>query len=176
MNEQQQIFKPFLSKVLLIGYSVVSLLLFSGFEQPAVRVQGAESVGPRALEKPTQTAVVRDYLQGWTSLSQALAQNRDSLLDAAFVGLAREKLAETVKQQQELGIETRYRDISHDIKPVFYSPEGLSIQLLDTVEYEVQVLDHGQVQTVQQVHARYVAVLTPTEVRWKVRVLQALPE
>jgi hypothetical protein len=30
--------------------------------------------------------------------------------------------------------------------------------------------------TTQHVRARYVAVLTPTEVRWKVRVFQAEPE
>jgi hypothetical protein len=59
---------------------------------------------------------------------------------------------------------------------VFYSPEGLSIQLLDTVEYDVQVLDHGKLQTTQHVRAHYVAVMTPTEVRWKVRIFQAKPE
>jgi hypothetical protein len=58
---------------------------------------------------------------------------------------------------------------------VFYSPEGLSIQLLDTVEYDLQVLDHDKLQTTQHIRAQYVAVLTPTEVRWKVRLFQAKP-
>lgn len=160
---------------LLAGCGLVVILL-SGFEQPAVRVQGADSVGPRSLEKPTQTAVVRDYLYAWQSLSAAFEANRADLLDAAFVGLAKEKLGGTVQEQEQQGVTTRYRDTSHDVKLVFYSPEGLSIQLLDTVEYEVQILDHGQVQAIQHVHARYVAVLTPTEVRWKVRVFQAQPE
>jgi hypothetical protein len=40
----------------------------------------------------------------------------------------------------------------------------------------VQLLDQGKVQTTQHVRARYVAVLTPTEVQWKVRVFQAEPE
>jgi hypothetical protein len=47
---------------------------------------------------------------------------------------------------------------------------------VDTVEYDVQILDHEKIQTTQHVRARYVAVLTPTEVRWKVRIFQAEPE
>jgi hypothetical protein len=133
-------------------------------------------VGPRTLEKQTETAVIRDYLESWRSLSGALEQNRVDLLDADFVGAAKEKLTNTIREQAKLGIQTRYRDGAHDLQVVFYSPEGLSIQLLDTVEYDVQLLDHDTVQTTQHVRARYVAVLTPTEVRWKVRVFQAEPE
>jgi hypothetical protein len=59
---------------------------------------------------------------------------------------------------------------------VYYSPEGLSIQLIDNVEYDVEILDHDKVQTTQRVHARYIVVLTPAEVRWRVRVFQAQPE
>ena len=120
--------------------------------------------------------MVRDYLQAWKSMSAALQENRADLLDTSYLGLAKEKLAETVREQQELGIKTNYRDLSHHLKIVFYSPEGLSVQLLDTVEYEVQIVDHGQELAPQHVRARYVAVLTPTEVRWKVRVFQAQPE
>ena len=68
-----------------------------------------------------------------------------------------------------------YQDRTHDIKIIFYSPDGLSIQLVDLIEYDEQVLDHGKVVAVQPVHARYVAVLTPTEVQWKVRILQSEP-
>ena len=51
------------------------------------------------------------------------------------------------------------------------------MQLVDTVEYDMQIVDHDQVLAPpQHVRARYVAVLTPTEVRWKVRVFQAQPE
>jgi hypothetical protein len=163
-------------KLLGLACSMFAALLLSGFEQPSVRVQPADSVGPRLPEKTTQTAVVRDYLYAWKSLSQAFDENRPDLLDPSFVGLAKEKLAETVQEQKELGMKTRYRDVAHDLKLVFYSPEGLSIQLLDMVDYEVQILDHGQVQAIQHVRARYVAVLTPTEVRWKARVFQAQPQ
>jgi hypothetical protein len=147
-----------------------------GSDQPAVRVGPVDSVGPRTLEKQTQAAVIRDYLQAWHSFSSAFEQNRADLLDADFVGVAKEKLAYTIREQAQLGIQTRYREGAHDLQLVFYSPEGLSIQLVDTVEYDVQILDHEKVLTTQHVRARYVAVLTPTEVRWKVRVFQAEPE
>jgi hypothetical protein len=128
------------------------------------------------LEEQTQKAVIRDYLQAWQALSGALEQNRVDLLDSEFVGSAREKLADTIQDQARLGIQTRYRDRSHDLQLIFYSTEGLSIQLVDTVEYDVQLVDHGKELATQHVRARYVAVLSPTEVRWKVRVFQAEPK
>jgi hypothetical protein len=171
----QQTFAGKIAKTKLLAGALVAVLLLSAFEQPTVRIDAA-AVGPRPLEAQTRAAVVRDYLQAWQSLDASLQENRVDLLDASFVGIAREKLADTVREQQDLGTKTRYRDISHDIKIVFFSPEGLSIQLQDTVEYDVQIVDHDRTLAVQHVHSRYVAVLTPTEVRWKVRILQAQPE
>ena len=159
----------------LIVYSIFALFVFAA-DEPKVRIEPTNTVGPRPLEKQTETAVVRDYLKAWRSMSVALEQNRTDLLDADFVGTAKQKLSDTVREQARLGMETRYHDTAHDLRLVFYSPEGMSIQLLDTVEYEVQILDHGKVLSTQHVRARYVAVLTPTEVRWKVRVFQAEPE
>jgi hypothetical protein len=145
-------------------------------DQSAVRVEPTNLQGPRVLEKQTETAVVRDYLEAWKSFNTAFEQNRAALLDADFVGTAKDKLTDTIQQQSKIGIHTRYVDRSHDIQIVFYSPEGLSIQLVDQVEYDMQVFDHDKPLTTQRVRARYVAVLTPSEVRWRVRVLQALPE
>jgi hypothetical protein len=162
-------------KPLLLAVCVFATLMLAGSEQPAVQVD-PEAGGPRSLEAQTRAAVVRDYLQAWKSLSGALQENRADLLDGSFVGTAKEKLTATVREQQALGMMMHYRDLSHDLKIVFYSPEGLSIQLLDTVQYEVQVIDHDRVQATQHLSTRYVAVLTPTEVRWKVRVFQAQPE
>ena len=162
-----------LPRFLLLMSSVLFVLPMLGSEQPVVRVEPTSSVGPRTLEQQTESAVVRDYLLAWQTMSKALEENRADLLSAYFVGTAREKLADTVNEQQKVGISTRYRDLSHDLKLVFYSPEGLSVQLVDTVEYEVQVLDHGDVKATQHIRTRYVAVLTPTEVRWGVRLFQA---
>jgi hypothetical protein len=152
---------------------ILAALLFSAAAQPSVRVAPMDSVGPRPVEKQTQSSVVRDYLQAWQTLSSALHQNRADLLDEYFVGFAKEKLADTIREQQNLGIQTIYRDASHDLQVAFYSPEGLSIQLLDNAEYVVEVRDHGKTVGIQHVRARYVAVLTPTESKWKVRVFQS---
>ena len=164
-----------LGKPLLLTGCICATLMLTGFQQPAVQID-PDSGGPRNLEAQTRAAVVRDYLQAWKSMNGALQENRADLLDASFVGIAKEKLTDTVREQQTLGMKTNYRDLSHNLKIVFYSPEGLSIQLLDTVQYEVQVIDHERVQATQHLSSRYVAVLTPTEVRWKVRVFQAQPE
>jgi len=160
---------PFRFAVLLLSASVAAA-------QPAVRVEPVKLQGPRVLEEQTQSAVVRDYLQAWQSISSSLGQNRPDLLDRDFVGPAQEKLAGTVAQQARLGIRTQYTDLSHDLQLVFYSPRGLSIELVDNAEYEVQVYDHDKALAAQRVHARYVVVLTPAELRWKVRVFQASPQ
>jgi hypothetical protein len=165
-----------MKKSLVLVCSLFVAIFSLGADQPAVRVEHPDAVGPRALEKQTEAAVIRDYLQAWSSLSMAFEQNRADLLDQGFTGAAREKLGSTIRQQANLGMSTRYRDTAHDLQLVFYSPEGLSIQLVDTVEYDIQILDGKKAQTKQHVRARYVAVLTPTEVRWKVRVFQAEPE
>jgi hypothetical protein len=97
-------------------------------------------------------------------------------LDADFVGTSKDKLKETIKQQAALGLHTHYQDVSHDLQIVFYSPEGLSIEMTDKVEYDMQVFDHEKNLATQHVSTRYVVVLTPSEVKWRVRVFQAMPE
>lgn len=145
----------------------------AGADQPSVRVEPMKLQGPRILNDQTRDAVIRDYLEAWQSLGKALEGNRTDLLDRDFVGTAKDKLTDTIHQQVTAGITTRYVDRDHDLQIVFYSPEGLSIQLVDKVDYDVQVLDHGKVLSTQQEHAQYVVVLSPSEVRWRVRILQA---
>ncbi len=144
-----------------------------GAAQPTVLVQPPSVQGPRTLQEQTQAAVIRNYLQSWESFSAAFEHNNAALLDSDFVGTAREKFGRTIQEQSALGLRTKYQDHSHDIRIIFYSPEGLSIELTDDVEYDVQILDHDKVQTTQRVRAHYIVVLTPTEVRWRVRVMQA---
>ena len=147
------------------------LRAWDGFE-PSVTEEPPQLQGSRPLEKQTETAVVRDYLHGWQTLDAALDENQEGLLDQDFVGTARDKLANTIKEQVTAAIHTRYQDRSHDLQIVFYSPEGLSIQLIDTVEYDEQVLDHDKVLATRPVKMRYLVVLRPSEVRWRVRMFQ----
>jgi hypothetical protein len=162
-------------KSLLIVGSVVSAASNLVGAQATVHMEPENLKGPRVLEDQTRTTVIRDYLQAWQGLHAAMDQNRPELLNADFTGTSKDKLADTIQQQAAMGIHTRYTDVSHDLQIVFYSPEGLSIELTDKVEYDVEVLDHDKVTATQRVTARYVVVMTPAEVRWRVRVFQAVP-
>jgi hypothetical protein len=143
--------------------------------QPAVRVDTSQLQGPRPLQEQTRIAAIRDYLQSWQSMSEALEHNRVDLLGSDFIGVAKDKVANAIDEQARLGVHTRYQDRAHDIQVIFYSPEGLSIELLDRVDYDVQVIDHNKQVTTVPTKACYIVVLTPSEVRWKVRVMQAVP-
>jgi hypothetical protein len=145
-------------------------------QEPTLQVERPELQGSRTLEPVTATAVVRDYLESWQTLRSALDENRAEQLEAHFIGDAHDKLAATIHDQVAAGVHTRYSDRSHDLRIVFYSPDGLSIQLIDDVVYDEQVLNGDKELATESVHARYVVVLTPSEVRWRVRVLQAMPE
>ena len=159
----------------LIFCAVLTVASASMPAQATVRIEAANLQGSRGLQEQTGRAAIRDYLQSWQALTAAFDQNRVDLLDADFVGAAKDTLTATIQQQAVLGISTHYQDRAHDLQVVFYSPEGLSIELIDNVEYDVQLLDHGRVKTVQHVSGRYVIVLTPAEVRWRVRVFQGSP-
>lgn len=144
--------------------------------QATVHVETAKLDTPRPLQEQTRSAAVRDYLDAWRTMGTALNQNNVAALDRDFVGTAHDRLAETIQQQSAAGIHTSYQDKSHDITIAFYSPEGLSLQMIDNVEYDIQVSEHDKVLTTQHVRARYIVVMTPAEVKWRVRVFQAQPE
>lgn len=165
-----------MNKPIIVIACALALPVSLWAQQPTVQVEPPQLQGSRPVEKQTGTAVVRDYLQSWQSLRAAMEQNRPELLSPDFVGTAQDKLTATIQDQAKLGIRTRYQDLSHDLQIVFYSPEGLSIQLTDSVEYDEQVVDHDKVLTTQRVRARYIVVLTPAELRWRVRLFQGGPE
>jgi hypothetical protein len=141
-------------------------------ELPRVNLN-AENAGPRQIEDTTEQAVARDYARAWESMTTALSQNRSDMLDADFVGVALDNLRERVNQQQQSGLHTRYIDRGHNLQAVFYSPEGSAIQLRDVAQFEVQFLDGDKVIHNEQRTETYTVVMTATENRWKVRVLQA---
>ena len=152
-----------------------SVMLASGMviAQPEVTVDTSQMKGPRSLEDQTKAAAIRDYLESWQGMNEAFQHSQPSILDEDFIGAAKDKLADAISEQAKEGIRTSYQDRAHHIHFLFYSPEGLSIELIDDAEYDVQVLDHDKAITTVPVSARYIVVLTPAEVRWKVRVMQA---
>ncbi len=158
--------------LLLVSAFATALTAFAA-DEPSVHIQQPHLQGPRELQEQTAKAVVQDYLDSWKTMGKALDQNRPDLLDRDFVGSAREKLAADIKAQSVAGVHTAYRDRSHDVQILFYSPEGLSIELADNVAYDVELSKDGKSIGTQQVKTRYIVVLTPSEVRWRVRIFQA---
>jgi hypothetical protein len=138
-------------------------------------VLNMQSAGPREVEETTEKAIVRDYAAAWKAFATALNENRTQALDAGFLGDARNKLGNRVEEQKRSGLRTRYIDRGHKLEALFYSPEGSAMQLRDTANLEMQVLDGDQVVNSQQLTQNYLVVMTVGEDRWKVRVLQEVP-
>lgn len=151
----------------------MTLPLYGVAQDASVKIEPPALQGSRILEKPTEQSVVRDYLHSWKTLSMALDNNNPAGLNTEFAGTALDMLTNTIDAQAKAGIHTRYVERSHDLQIIFYSPEGLSIQMTDDVAYDQQVLDKDKVVTTQPVHRRYLIVMTPSEVRWRVRIFQA---
>jgi hypothetical protein len=168
-------------KTLVVALAIALLAGFSASPAYADDAQlpnvqlNADNGGGRPVEELTKKALARDYAKAWRALAQALEQNRADLIGNDFTGIAEEKYAAAVAGQAKAGLRTRYVDRGHKVDVLFYSPEGLSIELRDTAQLERQVLDGDKVIQSEQVTRHYIALMTPTEVRWKVRLLQEVP-
>jgi hypothetical protein len=141
---------------------------------PAVSLD-VQSATPRQIEDATEKAVTRDYAAAWQAMADALDQNRPDLLSTNFIGTSNDKLAETIQQQKKAGLHRRYVDRGHKVQATFYSSEGSAMELHDTAQLQVQLLDGDKVVASQDVTAHYVVLMTAAENSWKVRVLQEVP-
>ena len=157
----------------LVRWQDGGLVLAANRPEVTLDIQNA---APRQVEDTTQAAVARDYAAAWQALAEALDKNQPDLLGANFVGTASTKLAETISEQRKTGIHQRYLDKGHHVNAIFYSPEGSAIELQDTVQLQIQVLDGDKVLHSEDVSVHYVALLTAAENSWKVRVLEAIPQ
>jgi len=154
---------PLIAKVLAAGETV------------QVRLD-ASQIQPRPLEQLTGQAIVKTYSNAWKNMERALEENRPDLIDESFVGYAHDKLLSQVQEQKKRGLATRCVDHGHQVSATFYSPEGSAVQLLDTAQLEVQLLDGGKVVSSQTVMRKYIAVVTVVEDSWKVRVLDGVQQ
>ena len=107
-------------------------------------------------------------------MEAALEENRPDLIEESFVGYAHDKLRTQVQEQKKSGLSTRYVDHGHQVSATFYSPEGSAVQLQDTTQFEIQLLDGGKVVSSKKITRKYIAVVTVVEDSWKVRVLDAV--
>lgn len=138
----------------------------------SVNVQNA---GPRKVEDTTQRSVARDYAAAWTAMVQALDQNRTDVLGANFTGTANDKLTASITEQRKSGLHQRIVDRGHNVQAVFYSPEGSAMELHDTAQVQLQLMDGSKVVHSEDATLHYVVLLTAAENSWKVRVLEAVP-
>jgi hypothetical protein len=131
---------------------------------------------PRAVEDLSARGILRDYRVAWTSIAQALEFNSLDPLEGPFSGDARQWLRQTVTSQQQSGLSRRYTDQNHHVDAVFYSPEGDVIELHDTAQYHLQILDGSKTIHDDNITVHYVVLMTPGADRWTVRQLQAVPQ
>ncbi len=131
---------------------------------------------PRAVEPLTDRGIRRDYRLAWNNLAQALRLNAPAPLEDSFSGEARQWLRQSVLDQTQSHLTRRYSRQSHHLEAVFYSPEGDVMELHDTAQFNLQILDGDRVIDERQMTVRYVVLMTPGADRWLVRHLQAVPQ
>ncbi len=154
----------------------LTLLLGSSLARAEVQVQlDTKKSGPRAIENLTEQRIVRDYRAAWMSMAEALESDAVDPLEGPFTGEAKRWLTATITSQRQSGLSQRYANQSHNLVAVFYAPEGDVMELHDTAQYQLQILDGGKILHNESVVVHYVVLMTPGADRWVIRQLQAVP-
>jgi len=141
---------------------------------PDVTLDSSQAM-PRQVEDATEKAVTRDYAAAWQTMIEALEQNRADLLNPNFIGTANDKLKKTIQQQSQAGLQRRYVDRGHRVQAIFYSSDGSAMELHDTAQFSVQLLDGDKVVATKDGSAQFVVLMTAAENSWKVRIFQEVP-
>jgi len=163
----------------LIAITVLSVLVprySSGADSTPQVVLNTSKAAPRSVESLTERAILRDYKFAWVNLEQALESNSTAPLSGLFAGTASAWLNESVASQRRSGLTSRYLDQNHKVEAVFYAPEGDMIELHDTADYRLQILDGSKTIHDEHVVVHYVVLMTPGADRWVIRQLQSVPE
>jgi uncharacterized protein YkuJ len=137
-------------------------------------VLNAESIAPRAIEQRTGEMVTHNYAQAWQDLANCVEANRTDLLNDFFTGEAKTRLTHLVVDQRKSGLRTHYEDHGHQVKAVFYSPDGGEMQLQDTAQLEMQVFDGQKMIYSSTSPRKYLVLMTPGADRWYVRTLESV--
>lgn len=144
-------------------------------DSPGAISLNVQNAGPRAVEDTTQRSVARDYAAAWKAMTEALDQNRTDVLGLNFTGTANDKLTASILEQRQSGLHQRIVDRGHNVEAVFYSPEGSAMELHDTAQVQLQLMDGNKVVRSEEATLHYVVLLTAAENSWKVRLLEAVP-
>lgn len=161
---------------LLLALAAMLALSWACFAADTPEVQFDTShIGPRQMEDVTGQHIPRDWARAWQTLEIAFAQNRPDLLGSYFTGIAQKNLVAAISAQEQSGLRTRYIDHGHKLAAYFYSPDGGAIELHDTADLEIQVLDGNDLIHTEHVTMHYIGLMTPAADHWEVRLLQAVP-
>lgn len=167
-----------LAMVITIAVTTIALLApcYSHAAEPPQVVLNTTKAAPRAVESLTERSILRDYKFAWTNLNLALDSNSTAPASGLFAGTAGAWINDAVASQRRTGLRSRYLNQSHKLEAVFYAPEGDVIELHDTADYDLQILDGDK--TIHNEHAvvHYIVLMTPGADRWVIRQLQAVPE
>src|ERR1035437_9554897 len=118
--------------------------------------------------------VPRDYRHAWHAMAAAMEENKAGLLGSDFVGLAKDQLSQAIVDQSKSGLKRGYIDHGHQVRVVFYSPDGSAMGLHDPVRIEIQLLDGVKVVHSDQGTFYFLTLMTPAENSWKVRLLESV--
>jgi hypothetical protein len=167
-----------LTNLIAIGITTIAWLApcySHGADTPQV-VLNTSKAAPRAVESLTERSILRDYKFAWINLNLALDSNSTAPVSGLFAGTAGAWINDAVASQRRSGLSSRYLNQSHKLEAVFYAPEGDVIELHDTADYDLQILDGDK--TIHNEHAvvHYIVLMTPGADRWVIRQLQAVPE
>jgi hypothetical protein len=159
----------------LIAITVITALSSVAADTTPQVVLNISKAAPRSVESLTERALLRDYKFAWVNIEQALESNSTAPLSGLFAGTANKWLTDAVEGQRRSGMSCRYLNQSHKVEAAFYAPEGDMIELHDSAEYDLRILDGDK--TVHSEHAvvHYVVLMTPGADRWVIRQLQAVP-
>lgn len=153
-----------------------SVFCLYGADSPIEVQLDSKLAGPRVLESLTERRILGDYRFAWASLAHALEFNSVDPLEGPFAGDAKQCLKDTVISQRRSGIRQRYANQTHRLQAVFYAPEGDVMELHDTAEYQLQILDGDRIIHNDHIVTHYIVLMTPSADRWVVRQLQAVPQ
>ena len=156
-------------------FALGSLCCAGADSSPQVSLNTSKA-GPRQVESLTERSVLRDYRFAWENLAEAMETNSTAPLSSLFAGTASAWLNNAVSSQRSSGLTSHYLNQSHKLEAVFYAPEGDVIELHDTAEYDLQILDGSKTIHSQHVVLHYVALMTPGADRWVIRQLQSVPQ
>ena len=160
--------------IILTGSWFIQTRVHAADEQPKVTLDAAH-IGPRDIEDLTRKSVARDYGYAWSTMTEALRQNRPDLLNAYFTGFAKQDLTNKLNDQKRTGVRVVYHDLGHHLDALFYSPAGDAMQLRDTAQLQIEVMEGGKVLSRNRADLQYMVLMTPGADRWMVRDLEGVP-